>query len=74
MQDLSEITSTIGIDFDHFNLAQGEVSVWDFAGQMEYTATHAFFLSVEVSLSSILFLSPLPHSLPSLLFIKNKAK
>lgn len=31
------------------NLDQGgQISVWDFGGQMEYTVTHQFFLSNEV--------------------------
>ena len=43
-----EIVSTVGIDCKPLNLAGGEVMVWDFAGQLEYAATHQFFLSTEV--------------------------
>lgn len=43
-----EITSTVGIDCTKIKLAGGEISVWDFGGQLEYTATHQFFLSSEV--------------------------
>jgi hypothetical protein len=49
-----EIKSTIGIDCSQISLAGGEVSIWDFGGQMEYTATHQFFLSSEACLQ-------LPH-------------
>jgi hypothetical protein len=38
----------VGVDCGTLHLAKGEISVWDFAGQLEYTATHAFFLSIEV--------------------------
>jgi hypothetical protein len=38
----------VGVDCGTLHLAKGEISVWDFAGQLEYSATHAFFLSVEV--------------------------
>jgi hypothetical protein len=44
----SEIVSTIGIECEMINVAGGEIMVWDFAGQEEYTATHQFFLSNEV--------------------------
>ncbi len=44
------ITSTIGVDCSTINPAGGEVTVWDFAGQQEYTVTHQFFLSLEVCL------------------------
>jgi hypothetical protein len=30
-------------------IGNGEVSVWDFGGQLEYSVTHQFLLSVEVS-------------------------
>lgn len=45
---LSQIISTVGVDISILQLAQGEISVWDFAGQLQYTVTHQFFLSVEV--------------------------
>jgi GTPase SAR1 family protein len=44
-----KIKSTIGIDCSQISLAGGEVSIWDFGGQMEYTATHQFFLLRHVS-------------------------
>ena len=53
MQDASTIVSTVGVECGTLHLAKGEVSVWDFAGQMEYTATHSFFLTVEVFFSVI---------------------
>ncbi len=42
------ILSTVGVDNHTMKLAGGEVTVWDFAGQQEYTVTHQFFLSNEV--------------------------
>eukprot|EP00026_Physarum_polycephalum_P001439 Phypoly_transcript_01440.p1 GENE.Phypoly_transcript_01440~~Phypoly_transcript_01440.p1 ORF type:complete len:1130 (-),score=207.03 Phypoly_transcript_01440:9-3374(-) len=48
-QKPEDIESTVGIDCGSFNLANGHISVWDFAGQLEYTATHAFFLTVEMA-------------------------
>ena len=50
-ESVEEIKSTEGIDCETINLGGGQVSVWDFAGQIEYTATHQFFLSVEVIFS-----------------------
>ena len=47
-QPISSIVSTIGIDYDTMKLAGGDITVWDFAGQLEYTASHQFFLSTEV--------------------------
>jgi GTPase SAR1 family protein len=47
-KDLNTTKSTIGVDRKTFSLAEGEVSVWDFAGQLEYTNTHQLFLSTEV--------------------------
>lgn len=38
----------MGIDRAVFYFAGGEVTVWDFAGQLEYTATHQLFVSAEV--------------------------
>ena len=49
LQNLTDIVSTVGVDCETFNIAGGEVTVWDFAGQLEYTVTHQFFLSSEVS-------------------------
>lgn len=48
-QEKDEIISTVGIDCDKLNIDGGEVMIWDFAGQQEYTATHHHFLSSEVS-------------------------
>ncbi len=45
---MDDIQSTVGADCHILDLAGGEVSVWDFAGQQEYTTTHQFFLSNEV--------------------------
>jgi Ras of Complex, Roc, domain of DAPkinase len=45
--------STIGIDCNTISLSQGEVTIWDFAGQLEYTSTHQFFLSIEVCFISL---------------------
>ncbi len=50
------IESTIGVDCHTLNLSEGEVTVWDFAGQQEYTVTHQFFLSIEVCFVSFLCL------------------
>lgn len=36
--------------------AEGDISLWDFAGQMEYTVTHQFFLSDEVSTTIFIYL------------------
>lgn len=46
----SDIISTVGIDCSSIRLAGGTIEVWDFAGQLQYTATHQFFLSKEVSI------------------------
>ena len=40
-------SSTIGIDYHSIKLDKGEVIIWDFAGQLEYTVTHQYFLSSE---------------------------
>ncbi len=48
-----EPTSTVGIDFSSFPVEDGVVSIWDFAGQMEYTVTHQFFLSSEVCIVEV---------------------
>ncbi len=42
------IQSTIGVDCNTLDLGGGQITVWDFAGQQEYTVTHQFFLSMEV--------------------------
>ena len=39
---------TVGVDLSTMKLAHGEVSVWDFGGQLEYAVTHQLLLSVEV--------------------------
>ena len=39
---------TVGVDLSTMRLADGEVSVWDFGGQLEYAVTHQMLLSVEV--------------------------
>lgn len=44
----STIVSTVGIDCKKMKISRGQVTVMDFAGQMEYTVTHQFFLSNEV--------------------------
>lgn len=41
-------TSTIGIDRTTIKMSTGVITVWDFAGQLEYTVTHQYFLSSEV--------------------------
>jgi GTPase SAR1 family protein len=48
--NLHSVMSTIGIDIERINLGGGDVTIWDFAGQIEYTATHQFFLSTEVQI------------------------
>jgi hypothetical protein len=40
---------TVGADVSTMKMGKGEVSVWDFGGQLEYSVTHQFLLSVEVS-------------------------
>ncbi len=49
-------TSTAGVECSNIRLANGEISVWDFGGQLEYTVTHQFFLSAEVSIDQCLFI------------------
>lgn len=39
---------TIGVDHSKMTVGSGEVTIWDFGGQLEYTVTHHFFLSIEV--------------------------
>ncbi len=46
----ANISSTIGIEESTLDLKKGTVTVWDFAGQLEYTVTHQFFLSSKVIL------------------------
>ena len=43
-----ESESTIGIDHSVLNIEGGTINILDFAGQLEYTVTHQFFLSSEV--------------------------
>src|SRR5271163_1404170 len=43
-----EIKSTVGIECSVLNVEDTPVSVWDFAGQLEYTVTHQYFLSSKV--------------------------
>ena len=40
---------TVGVDLSTMRLADGDVSVWDFGGQLEYAVTHQMLLSVEVT-------------------------
>ena len=40
--------STVGIDQSTIQLKSGTITIWDFAGQIEYTVTHQYFLSSEV--------------------------
>ena len=42
------IERTIGVDLTTMRLGKGEVSIWDFGGQLEYIVTHQFLLSSEV--------------------------
>ena len=39
---------TVGVDLSAMTIGDGEVSVWDFGGQLEYAVTHQLLLSVEV--------------------------
>jgi GTPase SAR1 family protein len=49
-QKAASIKSTIGIDFGTLEINNNSfVKVWDFAGQLEYTVTHQYFLSQKVS-------------------------
>ena len=45
---------TVGVDLSTMKLAHGDVSVWDFGGQLEYAVTHQFLLSVEVIQKTII--------------------
>ena len=45
---------TVGVDLSMIKLAHGDVSVWDFGGQLEYAVTHQFLLSVEVIQKTII--------------------
>lgn len=47
---IKDILSTVGIECSPLRLESGEVNVWDFGGQLEYTVTHGFFLSLKVHL------------------------
>lgn len=42
------VLSTVGVDIEILQMADGEVTVYDFAGQLEYATTHQFFISNEV--------------------------
>jgi hypothetical protein len=39
---------TVGADLSTMQIGNGEVSVWDFGGQLEYAVTHQLLLSMEV--------------------------
>ena len=45
--------STIGVECKILYLTKEKVSIWNFISQIEYTATHLFFLTVEVFFSVI---------------------
>ena len=45
---------TVGVDLSTMKLANGDVSVWDFGGQLEYAVTHQLLLSVEVNTKNII--------------------
>lgn len=45
---IEDMPTTVGIDCSYFNLESGEVSVWDFGGQLQYSATHEFFVTMGV--------------------------
>ena len=50
-------------------LAHGEVSVWDFGGQLEYAVTHQLLLSVEVNIKDLISSShQLIHSTDRILY------
>jgi hypothetical protein len=48
-QQIPSVASTIGVDFSGMNLGKGEINMWDFSGQPEYTVHHQHFLSKEVN-------------------------
>lgn len=52
--DQTVLTSTIGINCSKLDIAGGKVTVYDFAGQLEYVVTHQFFLSSQVILMKLL--------------------
>lgn len=75
IKELKAIDSTIGVELGQIKLARGnfffsfyaftnickgELTVWDFAGQLQYTVTHQFFLSIEVLFVGFL----INHSIP----------
>ena len=45
---------TVGVDLSTMKLAHGDISVWDFGGQLEYAVTHQLLLSVEVNTKNII--------------------
>jgi GTPase SAR1 family protein len=49
------VVSTVGIECGTLYLAKGEISVWDFAGQTEFTATHSMFLTAEMAVKFVCF-------------------
>jgi hypothetical protein len=55
LQTTKDTESTIGIECNSVSLARGDVSIWDFAGQLEYISTHQFFLSIEVHQNNLSF-------------------
>jgi len=49
----SEMKSTVGIECTDLTVDDTTVQIWDFAGQLEYTVTHQYFLSAKVKLLSL---------------------
>jgi hypothetical protein len=68
-KSVSDIKSTVGIECTDFNTDDTSVKIWDFAGQLEYTVTHQYFLSSKVlfilNCSVPLSFVSLPHILLS---------
>ena len=54
---LGDIKSTVGIECTDLSVDDTTVQIWDFAGQLEYTVTHQYFLSAKVKLLFIYFSS-----------------
>lgn len=60
-------SSTVGIECSTLLIGNGSVMIMDFAGQLEYTVTHQYFLSNEVYLSYISYPQTLFYLFPFIL-------
>lgn len=65
---------TVGIDSHQLLINEGKIALLDFGGQLEYTVTHQFFLSMVCRnrTKHLLPLNPLVSSLEGIRYDHNK--